>query len=374
MDEGFLDNGYDEVDGRTYEDTDDGTYEDTDDGTYEDTDDGTYEDTDDGTYEDIGDGTYEDTDDGTYEDTDDGTYEDTDDGTYEDTSDETYEDTDDGTYEDIGDGTYEDIGDGTYEDTDDGTYEDTDVSADKNVVDVFDETCDSQEVLEEDESQLSPAKLRELGEKEAKIAQEEAEQWANENGMDRWSDGTPRQNHGSTDNGEAAGAEDTVDDIPPEGEPNPAAVPSGDGGALDSSLDMEAVHTQDTRQLDNDDCTQQVLPVYGNAGLDPYASYPESHFVEYSDQYMDDNAEATENTNARARRELQGFTRLQEEQQAGEEEEISSLEAWRDSNETAFEEHLEQHSNETQEESHKDSQEKIQPSSSLFFSLGRGGR
>ena len=46
-----------------------------------------------------------------------------------------------------------------------------------------------------DESELSPAELYELGQQEAKEAQDKAERWADENNLDSWYDGTPRANY-----------------------------------------------------------------------------------------------------------------------------------------------------------------------------------
>lgn len=47
---------------------------------------------------------------------------------------------------------------------------------------------------------------------------------------------------------------------------------------------------------------------------DPYASYPESHFTETDDRYLDSYAEDTEETNLRALRELEELRRIQEEE------------------------------------------------------------
>ena len=55
---------------------------------------------------------------------------------------------------------------------------------------------------------------------------------------------------------------------------------------------------------------------------DTYASYPESHFSETDDRYMDEHAEATEKTNERARRELEEFQRMQDEEAELEEAEV----------------------------------------------------
>lgn len=47
----------------------------------------------------------------------------------------------------------------------------------------------------QDESQLSPSELREKGEQEAADAQREAEEWADNGGANRWSDGSIREGH-----------------------------------------------------------------------------------------------------------------------------------------------------------------------------------
>ena len=58
---------------------------------------------------------------------------------------------------------------------------------------------------------------------------------------------------------------------------------------------------------------------YGHGGddmitYDPYASYPESHFSETDERYMDEQAEMTEAINQKALRELKEFQRLQDEE------------------------------------------------------------
>ncbi len=47
----------------------------------------------------------------------------------------------------------------------------------------------------QDESQLSPSELKEIADKEAADAQREAEEWADNGGANRWSDGTLREGH-----------------------------------------------------------------------------------------------------------------------------------------------------------------------------------
>ena len=76
----------------------------------------------------------------------------------------------------------------------------------------------------------------------------------------------------------------------------------------------------DDSEAGNDKC-------YGHGGdnmetYDTYASYPESHFSETDDRYMDEHAEATEKTNERARRELEEFQRMQDEEAELEEAEV----------------------------------------------------
>ena len=78
---------------------------------------------------------------------------------------------------------------------------------------------------------------------------------------------------------------------------------------------------------DADDSEVEDDKCYGNGGdnmetYDPYASYPESHFSETDDRYMDEHAEATEKTNERARRELEEFQRMQDEEAELEEAEV----------------------------------------------------
>ena len=66
------------------------------------------------------------------------------------------------------------------------------------------EVSEEEETPEEiDESQLSPAELYEKGQMEAAEAQAEAEQWADEQGMSQWSDGTERQNYDATEETDA---------------------------------------------------------------------------------------------------------------------------------------------------------------------------
>ena len=68
-------------------------------------------------------------------------------------------------------------------------------------------------------------------------------------------------------------------------------------------------------ELSEQDDTQGVestyQPEYGTAGGYLFASYPDSHFVETDDRFMDEQAELTAETNERARRELKEFERIQ---------------------------------------------------------------
>ena len=65
--------------------------------------------------------------------------------------------------------------------------------------------------------------------------------------------------------------------------------------------------------------SEEYEECYGHGGddmttYDSYASYPESHFSETDECYMDEQAEMTEATNQKALRELDEFQRLQDEE------------------------------------------------------------
>ena len=298
-------------------------------------------------------------------------YEEVDNSSYEETDDSSYEETDDSTYEETDDSTYEETDDGSYEEMDDSSYEGTDY------------------VPVEDESQMSPAELYERGQKEAEQAQAEAEQWADENGMKVWSDGTLRQN---SEVKETEGTE--VSEVSTAG--GGGGWPSGDGGgdvlsnietqptdeSIEISTERGMAHTQEYAlpEQDEEDGTPNSQPEYGNAGSDPYASYPESHYSETSDLYMNEQEEMTAATNDRARRELEGFNRFQKEEQERDDEEhlkqeqeITDIEAWRDSNETKFNEQVDQ-SNETDENQNDESDNaETKPQSPSHWILRNGG-
>lgn len=58
---------------------------------------------------------------------------------------------------------------------------------------------------------------------------------------------------------------------------------------------------------------------------DTFASYPESHFCETDDRYMDESQEITEATNQRALRELREYDMLQEQEKEEEEQWLQEL-------------------------------------------------
>lgn len=83
----------------------------------------------------------------------------------------------------------------------------SDEGADEGADEVSDETDqepDFEEGYEIDESELSPAELKELADKETEDSIREAEEWADEQGMETWSDGTPRQDAELSDESQEA--------------------------------------------------------------------------------------------------------------------------------------------------------------------------
>ena len=77
--------------------------------------------------------------------------------------------------------------------------------------------------------------------------------------------------------------------------------------------------------------SEEYEECYGHGGddmttYDPYASYPESHFSETDERYMDEQAEMTEATNQKALRELDEFQRLQNEEAEQEAEALRQAE------------------------------------------------
>ena len=80
----------------------------------------------------------------------------------------------------------------------------------------------------------------------------------------------------------------------------------------EEQYDMDGEERFRVPSEENEEC-------YGHGGddmttYDPYASYPESHFSETDERYMDEQAEMTEATNQKALRELDEFQRLQDEE------------------------------------------------------------
>lgn len=82
---------------------------------------------------------------------------------------------------------------------DNESYEETEETIDDSNYEQSAEGFNESEELQ-DESELSPAELREMAEMEAAEARQAAEEWADSNGLDTWSDGTPRQSCEVTDN------------------------------------------------------------------------------------------------------------------------------------------------------------------------------
>lgn len=117
---------------------------------------------------------------------------------------------------------------------------------------------------------------------------------------------------------------------------------SFDTSASEMSSEVEDTTSEDI-ELD-EEC-------YGHGGddmdtYDSYASYPESHFSETDEQYMDEHAEATEATNERAQRELEEFQRLQDEEAELEEAEAETEQIESEAEQEALE--LEEQDTETQ--------------------------
>ena len=80
--------------------------------------------------------------------------------------------------------------------------------------------------------------------------------------------------------------------------PNP-----DDGGTADNVATISSNPTPEEETTD----ISQSTEVFGNAGTDPYANNPDSHFVQSDQKYLDPQSENTEFTNLRAVRELNIF-------------------------------------------------------------------
>ena len=190
-----------------------------------------------------------------------------------------------------------------------------------------DESSD-EETRNIDESQLSPSELAEKGREEMDRAQRDAEQWADENGMDRWSDGSLRGNSDeethNIDESQLSPSELAAKGREEMYRAQRDAEQWADENGMDRWRDRSL--RENSEESIEDNSGVRNYDCYGHGGddmttYDPYASYPESHFSETDDQYMDEQAEDTERTNARARRELNYFQRMLDEDAELEEEE-----------------------------------------------------
>ena len=122
-------------------------------------------------------------------------------------------------------------------------------------------------------------------------------------------------------------ASDTIDEIPEETSSDDAGVETEEvtnNEELEEQYDLDGEPRSIIPAEEYDDC-------YGHGGddmttYDPYASYPESHYSETDERYMDEQSEMTEATNQRALRELNEFQRLQDEEEAAENEDLEDLE------------------------------------------------
>lgn len=163
----------------------------------------------------------------------------------------------------------------------------------------------SDDIIIEDESQISPSELQEQAEMERDAVQEEAEQWADENGLDTWSNGDPRSSYKEDiPLSESSEQDSTSDDKPP--------LPDDDGIG---SNEREWVY-ETTEQNETPDGNSIDQEVYGHDGLDPRAVYGDTHFDVTDDRYKDEQAEITEQTNLRAAHEIREDDRLQNEELA----------------------------------------------------------
>lgn len=168
------------------------------------------------------------------------------------------------------------------------------------------------------ESELSPAELREQADQEAADAQQEAEKWADENNMDTWSDGTPRQNYEETDDGEKDSSDiDSSDDTTDSGD---VPLTSSSDGDFEPSSDRDS---GDELNENMEEEKAYLNIEYGYDGLDPNAAYSDSHFPETDVRHGDEQSEMAEMAKLQNERNLNEFNRLQEEQ-TGDEVEQSS--------------------------------------------------
>lgn len=173
----------------------------------------------------------------------------------------------------------------------------TDDSSDTNDDDEFEENSENPKTLDEDDIK---DRMDRLDEKLA--AKEQAtQQDASEN---------------PTDSQDSDG-----DDTPK----RPITPPAGTDA--NPSTDMGTSRsTQHGMAEGNEDDSQRNDQIdYGNAGADPYASYPETHFVPTSDQYQVEESEQTAYTNGRAQRELQEYQQLQDKKQDDDDEAIQKM-------------------------------------------------
>lgn len=96
-------------------------------------------------------------------------------------------------------------------------YATTESEAEANVEYAAAEEGDNQSDIPynfEGDENLSPAELYEKFQKEMYDAQQDAEEWADSQGMDQWSDGTPRDSSLNTEFEEDVSADNTANDIP----------------------------------------------------------------------------------------------------------------------------------------------------------------
>ncbi len=84
---------------------------------------------------------------------------------------------------------------------------------------------------------------------------------------------------------------------------NPLPPKPEDGGDADN---IATISSNLTPEVENTAINQNI-EVFGNAGIDPYANNPDSHFVPTDPNYLDPQSENTELTKLRAVRELKIF-------------------------------------------------------------------
>lgn len=144
---------------------------------------------------------------------------------------------------------YDDVSDGWSDDmemNDDGMEmnDDYDDIGDGDIEDVEELDNDFDYV---DESDLSPSELAALGEAEFEEARAEAEQWADEQGMDTWSDGTPRYSRDVSSDTDDSGSDD-VEEFAESSEDLPDDMAMEDSNEEDSS-DMEAERLKEEEEM-----------------------------------------------------------------------------------------------------------------------------